>query len=352
MSPTDLRGLATPPTAAPSNSATTLGVARWVATFTPERPEPALDHRAAQAATAEPLENPPFSSSFHCIGVRTARRPGMLEVLPHPDLLTVEEHRRTRQREQQAVRHPDPRRVARLASTGALGAAILGRTTACPLQDRTPGLTPPRAPRRTACPASARRGSGRSSWTAGGLNTVIVFSQLLRDPGVASCRASASHTGLHQVEVEAAGSPRPLSASPRRRSPISCSGTRFTSPSSIPVAAPARDERTQLPQDPLCGVEVRRRRSLGSCRSGTAPRRRGSRRRRVPTRSRRSWRSSPHPPGCRCSGLAGASRTRAGSTAPPSRPRPRCCPRHREHHSFFLGGGRRPRRRSHGSGSG
>ena len=59
------------------------GSRRWVATFTPSGPNrPSTTGRRNRERRA--LENPPFSSSFHCIGVRTARRPGMSRFSPIP----------------------------------------------------------------------------------------------------------------------------------------------------------------------------------------------------------------------------------------------------------------------------
>ena len=114
-----------------------------------------------------------------------------------------------------------------------------------------------------------------------------------------------------------------------------------------PVAAPAGDEQRSCCRISWGPVDVADR--LVSMRNGTASTRKPSTP--SPARSRRSWPSRRAPSGCRCSGPAGASRTRAGSTAPPCRPRPRCCPRRRgtRRPSSSASGGR-ARRRNRGSG--
>jgi len=109
--PAELGGLAAPADQPLHPAQQRLGVATLVRDVDRERREPSLGHRPAQlrrAGLREPavLLVGPLHRGAH------AHPPGDVEVLAHPDLLAVEQHRRPRQREEQAVRHPDPRRAA------------------------------------------------------------------------------------------------------------------------------------------------------------------------------------------------------------------------------------------------
>ena len=179
-----------------------------------ERRSPAAGRTASRPgarASRRAVEKPPFRWSDHCIGSRTPLRPVEVEVLAHPDLLAVDQHRRPGQREQQAVRELSARRSP--PSMGGARRRSRGRRGACPRRARSAAKTSSRSlslslSRRELVVVAQEHRPRRSGGPAGG-------SEERLGSGSASPRTSESYSVLHR---RGSRKHRAARRRPRRRS--------------------------------------------------------------------------------------------------------------------------------------